>query len=427
MNLLIGIFLLFSIIIFLGFFAELLFKKSHIPDVLFLILAGVLLSSVFNIIGPNDFGIEATIFVNFALIYLLFQGSLNLDFKTLFASLRGSTALSIFSFIITAGVIAVLSYFIFNISVLLAILLGVTLGGTSSAVVIPLVSQLPITKNTRSVLTIESAISDVLSIVGAVTIIGIIQTGAVSSTGIISSFIGSISIALALGAIAGLIWTVMLAKSKELASSEMVTVAAVVLLFAVIESEFIGASGAIAVLAFGLILGNAKSILDLMFPKAKKKEEEKIQLRNVISTSSKNFYSEISFFVKVFFFVYLGILMNFSQPMVFIWGFILTLAVYISRPISVWLAMGRQKLDSVNKTSLEILIPKGLAAAVIIQLAVSEGVPGAPELVAPVFSVVLISILMTGVLVFLNNNNKFNGFGALFFGSKTKGQTKLKK
>lgn len=406
----IGIFLIFAGIIFLGYFAELLFKKSRIPDVLFLILAGVLLSSVFGVVGPSDFGIEAQIFVNFALIYLLFQGSLNLDFKTLFASLKGATILTVASFILTVSVVTGLAMLIFGFSFILALLLGFTLGGTSSAVVIPLVAQLPIMKRISSTLTIESAISDVLSIVGALTVITIITTGTVTGSSVVSSVISSFAIALFFGVVAGLIWMILLAKSKGLASAEMVTVAAVVLLFAIVESNFIGASGAIAVLAFGLVLGNGKQLLGIFAPVNKeKKEEDPFALRNIISSSARNFYGEISFFVKVFFFVYLGIIMDFSQPVIFVWALVITAAIYTVRPLAVKIAFWKEKLDDTNRTTLEVLIPKGLAAAVIVQLAVSEGIAGADLLVTPVFGVILLSILITGILIFLNGQGRFNG------------------
>ena len=410
MDVIISIFLIFAGIIFLGYFAELLFKKSRIPDVLFLILAGVLLSSVFGIVGPDDFGLEATIFVNFALLYLLFQGSLNLDFRTLFASLRGAGALTVISFIFTVTIVTGLAMLIFGFSFIMALLLGFMLGGTSSAVVIPLVSQLPILKKYKSVLTIESAISDVLSIVGALTVITIITTGQVSGASVVKGVVGSFSVALVLGVVAGLLWMVLLAKHRPLASAEMVTVAMLVLVYAAVESPFIGASGAIAVLAFGLVLGNSKRLLAALFPKNDKDKQDPLALRNIISSTAKNFYGEISFFVKVFFFVYLGIIMEFSQPIIFVWALVITAGIYVARPLAVRLAFLRANLDDTNRTAMEVLIPKGLAAAVLVQLAVSEGIAGADLMVTPVFGVILMSILLTGVLIFLNGQGKFRGF-----------------
>jgi NhaP-type Na+/H+ or K+/H+ antiporter len=409
---LIGTFIIFAGIIFLGYIAEILFKKTRIPDVLFLIVAGILLGSVFEIVDTNSFGFIATIFVNFALIFLLFQGSLSLDFKTLFASLQGALLLTTISFVITVGVVTVASMLFFQLPFLLALLFGMMLGGTSSAVVIPLVAQLPLDKKIKSILTLESSISDVYGIVGALTVMSIILTGELSGAGVVSSVIGSFAIALFIGGIVGLLWTITIAKYKELASSQMVTVAVFVLLFALVESEFIGASGAIAVLAFGLILGNAKQLLSLLYPKTKK-QEDTLEVRNIITSSSKNFYSEISFFVKVFFFVYLGTIMDFSSPIILIIAAIITLLIYVARPLSTKLAFWNTKLNTLNKTTLEVLIPKGLAAAVIVQLAVSKQVPGAEQLVTPVLGVIFISILLTGILVFLNGKEKFNGFGSL--------------
>jgi potassium/hydrogen antiporter len=60
---------------------------------------------------------------------------------------------------------------------LVAFMLGAIIGGTSSAVVIPLVRQLNISNNSRTILILESAFSDVLCIVFALAFIEAAQLG----------------------------------------------------------------------------------------------------------------------------------------------------------------------------------------------------------------------------------------------------------
>jgi len=136
-------------------------------------------------------------------------------------------------------------------------------------------------------------------------------------------------------------------------------------------------------------------------------------MKNVLSPTAKNFYGEISFFVKDFLFVYLGLLMDFSNPNVFIYGGIMTLGIYLIRPFAVKMTFGRkEKLDIKEKTLLEILIPKGLAAAVLAQLSVQSGVLGerATEFGSLILSVIFLSIFLTSILIFLTEKGWFKGF-----------------
>jgi len=139
------------------------------------------------------------------------------------------------------------------------------------------------------------------------------------------------------------------------------------------------------------------------------KIKEKDVKKTILSTSAMSFYSEIGFFVKVFFFVYLGLLINISDPLVLLWGVILTFIVYLVRPFATFLTF-RERLQSQNRVALQALIPKGLAAAVLAQLAVQEGIAGAEQIVAVVLSVVFLSILLTSTMILLNQKGLFNGF-----------------
>jgi len=107
--------------------------------------------------------------------------------------------------------------------------------------------------------------------------------------------------------------------------------------------------------------------------------------------------------------------MDFSNPNVFIYGGIMTLGIYLIRPFAVKMTFGRkEKLDIKEKTLLEILIPKGLAAAVLAQLSVQSGVLGerATEFGSLILSVIFLSIFLTSILIFLTE--KRFGFKGIF-------------
>lgn len=402
----VSIFGVISAIIIIGFLSEIIFKKTNIPDILILIGVGIFLGTYLKWVSVENLA-GTEIFTTFALVFILFQGALNVNFKTLVQSLSNTFKLTLLNFLATMIVIEGISY-LFGYDFKIALLIGTILSGTSSAVVIPLVNNVDIKEKYGLVLTLESALSDVLCIVGTLTIIEVIQTGEVVASGIFNSIISSFSLALVLGVLAGVIWTLFLAKHENLTKSYMVTVAIVIGLYAFVESSYVGASGAIAALAFGLVLGNSKGLQKLGF---KRKTKEMLS-RNVINTSARNFYVEISFFLKTFFFVYLGILMDFSNPKVFLYGAVLTAGAYLIRSVIVKIVFKKQDLPIKERTLLEILIPKGLAAAVLVGVAVQSGILNGETqiLVNMVLSVILLSIILTSVLVFLTEKDWFKGF-----------------
>lgn len=421
----ISVFGVISAIIFLGFIAEIIFKKLNIPDVIILIGVGILIGTVLKWTNVEAFGSGAELFTTFALIFILFQGALSIDFKTLFKSLSSTFKLTVVNFLLTVLIIVAITMFM-GYDIKLAILIGMILGGTSSAVVIPLVNNVDIKNKYGLVLTLESALSDVLCIIGTVTILEIIKTGEIVASQIFRSVLASFSLALIVGILAGFLWIILLNRNETLSKSYMLTIAFVIGLYAFVQSSFVHASGAIAALAFGLMLGNSKTILSIGKNKDKIVKEDiknnkKIKnnddsdekvIRNVLSPSAKNFYSEIGFFVKTFFFVYLGILMDFSNPKIFIYGAILTIGIYLVRPFAVKLVFNREGLENNERTLLEVLIPKGLAAAVLAGIAVQAGAFGdnGGEVISLILSVVLLSILLTSILVFLTQKNWFKGF-----------------
>jgi potassium/hydrogen antiporter len=391
-------------IILIGFASEWVFRKTNIPDVLVLITIGIILGSVLRWVTPSDLP-GSMIFATFALVFILFQGALNIHSHDLLDSLSPTLRLTLISFVLSSALVTAISFFL-GLSPIMALLLGLMLGGTASAVVIPMVHNLKMDTKTRTVLTLESGINDVLCIVGAITIMNIIMIGEVSTKSILTSLMLSFGVAVIVGVIFGLVWIYLLYKYSTLNSAYMVSIAVVLLTYACVEG-LLDSNGAIAALSFGLILGNSRKIMAMI--NRFRDEEEQPGMHLILTDNVKLFYSEIAFFVKVFFFVYLGIIMDFSNPWVFFWGAIITVGIFLIRPLSVRLAYG-DTLQQHDRTLLEVLTPNGLAPVVLVHLAVEIGVPGAADLVPTVLAVVLISTLLTAFLVFLAEQHWFKGF-----------------
>ncbi|MBT5739817.1 hypothetical protein HOI26_01835, partial [Candidatus Woesearchaeota archaeon] len=176
------ILLAFSLILFFGFFAEWFFRKFSVPDVLFLIALGFIIGPfALKIISPSDLVSLAPVFTTFTLVFLLFDGAFNISLPSLIREFSESFVMTIFNFVISSLIIAVIlwgfGFWVGGFSFLLSLLGGFMLGGVSSSFVIPILKQVKISERLYSLLALESALTDVFCIVFSLTVIEIIKLG----------------------------------------------------------------------------------------------------------------------------------------------------------------------------------------------------------------------------------------------------------
>ena len=348
--------------------------------------------------------------------------------KSFIKSAPRGISLSILAFALSFAVVFGIGMLLGK-GILLSLLMSTILSGVSSAVVLPFLKNLDAATPTKLSLMFDSAFSDVLCILGTVTIIEIFTAEtavAVTGLSVLNNILSSFLIAIALGLIAAFLWNNVLRKS--LGSHRLVlTLAFMLIVYAL--TEILGANGAIACLVFGLILGNSKKIVeafsdtDKIIPSKKtaKKDskksiskEDKQSILPPLTRHGKDVYSELAFAIKTFFFVYLGILINFSDFWSFAIAGFIVLGLYFVRPIAVFFTFGRSTKVK-DARILSTLIPKGLAAAVLVQLPIQAGIAGAESLVNITLAVIFISIIVSTFLVFLIQRGKYKGFMPLLF------------
>ena len=155
--------------------ADYLFQRIGFPDVLLLILLGFIL-------GPGLAGIvsgsltdnimEITPYVaGVALAIILFDAGLGLDLGMVFGSLRHAVLHTLLEFFLSIVIVAVIASVLLGWDLILGLTLGTIIGGTSGAIVIPMVKRMRMTDKARTILTLEAAITDVLVIVIAIFLI----------------------------------------------------------------------------------------------------------------------------------------------------------------------------------------------------------------------------------------------------------------
>ena len=401
------VFLLLGLILFIGYISEIIFQRTDIPDVLLLMLVGVLIGSVFKLADPSKLEFFTPYFTVFALIYILFEGALHLNIVKIIKDVPKSIKVTVIAFSLSSIVVAFASWVItqFTIAPLSfsgALLLGFIVGGSTSIVIIPILSKISLTQETKDILILESAFNDVLCIVAAVTLIEIMISGEFSLAIMLNKLLSSFAIGALIGSILGITWIFVLKKLEGVSVTYMITIAMLLIVFGI--AEYLESNGAIAALVFGLVIGNSKKIISSIN-------------ETLIDKSARAFYSQISFFIKTFFFVYIGVLVDFSQHLYLLIGVGLTLIIYLIRPFAIFLGLWPHQYNYTikDKAFLESMTPKGIAAAVLAQLPITLGLKGFEGLTNIVISIIFTSILFCSIFVFLIEHEKFRGFGRLYF------------
>lgn len=389
-----------SLIVFLGYLAEWAFKKINVPDTLILIAVGFILRGSGLGITPESLGAIAPLFTTFTLLFLMFDGALYIDLRSLTEGFGSGIAIGFTGFITSAIAIAAIFFFLVH-DVMLSLMLGFALGGISSAFVIPILKQLSIEKKIYSVLTLESALTDVFSIVFAITMIELQVLNMFRVKSVLTQVASLFFVAGFLGVIAGALWIFLEDRLMEKDRNYMMTIAYVVLLYFL--TEYLGGNGAIAAMTFGIMIANSRIMADLASrikrkPKASADAPVGEKPVNVVSRRERLFYEEIAFFVKTFFFVYIGLLLNFTNYKAILAGTGIAFVIMLLRNLVSFLT---QKYKKENRVLINSLFARGIAPAAIILIALEKNLITDPTIVDTVYFVITATIIFSSIRVFM--------------------------
>ena len=408
-----------GLIIFAAHFFTALFERTRIPDVLPLICIGILVGPLSGILAPEDFGYVGPLLSAVALTLMLFEGGSHLTLETLKSSLKDSVILAITTFILTALISTGVAYYLMGNELIPALFIGAVLGSISPAVVVPIVRMLSLSDNTKSTLVIESAITDVLSIIIALGILKTFQAGHQTIMEFIgTNLIATMAMSILLGFSGAVIWSTILEKIRKFPNTIFTSLAFLFLLYGF--SEILGYSGPISVLIFGMVLANSKKIplhIVQRFGADHLTEFTSIEI---------TLFSEVIFLVKTFFFIYLGMSIQFGNIKVLLIGIIMTVFIYIGRLILCRILTPKD-LSISEAAMISFIIPKGLAAAVLAEVPMHMGLPAEvlpvfTEIRAVIYIVILCSILLTSFLIYGQETGLTNANYERFFSKFDQGK-----
>jgi cell volume regulation protein A len=348
-------------IIVIGFLSNYLFERTGFPDMLWLVVLGLLFGPVCGLVNAGSVMDLAPYLATLALVFILFDGGMAMNIYRVFAESPRAAVLAICGFAISVLGTTLFMMFVVipTYPILYSVLFGTIFGGSSSIVVVSLASRIKISEKCSTILSLESALTDILCIVFSLVVIEIILKGAnVDLTTIGQSIASRFSTGIVLGIIFGVIWLSVLKRIAVMSYAYMLTLAVVLLAYAL--SESLGGSGSLCSLLFGMMLGNEREIYRML------RMERPPNL--VVDAGLKRFESEVAFLLRTFFFVFIGLIVTIADIKTLIAGVILSLMLLLIRFGAVTLVTLRSKDLIKERPIMSVMLARGLAAAVLATL-----------------------------------------------------------
>lgn len=388
---------IFGLIIIIGFLGEILFQYSKIPSVLFLMAAGVLLGPVYHLFNQNVFLSFAPYLSTLVLILIMFQGGLELNFFTVFKSSYLSMILIGLGLILSIVFVGGIFYIMGGGGLIQSLMLGTIVSCSSSTVIIPLLPNIDAGEKNKTVIAIESTFNDAFAIIILIILINIAKNASAhfNFTGVTVQTLYSFGISVLIAAGAGIIWYALLKFLVKTKFAYSVTFAAMLVI--VLVMHYVHGNGAIAILVFGIIMGNEELLAKF-----------KVNFFNMSVKDSiiKQFNHEFSFLIRTVFFVFLGVVVELHKVS---WEFfdrlfILILLIVMARYIAVYAVY---RLENANKSDEEkipkkerffmlSMIGRALATAIMAYMPINAGIPGTSKFPEYAFMVIIITnVLLT--------------------------------
>jgi cell volume regulation protein A len=394
--------LLLAVLLLLGALGEYIFSRTGVPDMVWLVAAGIVAGPVFKLIKPEILTPALPFFGAFALIIILLGGGLKFRIADVAAAAPRALTLGLVGFFFAIFATCLYALVLIELEIIkpgpleIFIMIGAIIGGTSSLVIIPTMAGGNVDQRVARLLEVESCVTDAMCVVVALVMIDIILKGTVHAAYPILALAKAGGFGIAIGVAGGLIYLPLMPLIKGKGHAYTVLIAWFLILYGVITLT--GGNGALGVLACALLIGNAADLLPKTY-----KSIEASDFRN--DETSMAIHSQLTFFVKSFFFFLIGLLFP-TEPKLIIIGAVLAVVLALSRIPSARISLWGAGFTPQQQRLVAISIPRGLAAGVLSTLPLYRGVPRMQNLAPVIFSMIVFSILIfAGGFAVLNRHN----------------------
>ncbi len=356
-----GIITSITVILLIGLLISIFASKFKIPDVLLLIVAGILIGSVpykgaFLISFPEIFLTSVSIL---ALAMIIFDATSKLKLREFDTFSMKAIKLAVVFLALNLIFLAFATKLLFNVPLTLSLIFASIMIGTAPEITLSLLGSAR--QRTIEILKMESIINTPLTVLFPFLLLDLTQNIEFTLVSALIDQIGPFLAKFASGIGSGMLVGIILFKIQRRKFSKTYTPLTVIVsaLLAYVLAENIGGSGVLAVTTLGIFVSNIY---------AKDKMSEILTLESLLA---KSLY--ILVVVLIGFIIKIPLKADF-----FISAGILFLIYILIRYVSVELIL-RQKEDGFSfkeKLFMTLNMPKGIAVAVVVFTLVTYNIPG---------------------------------------------------
>ncbi|HTS10619.1 MAG TPA: cation:proton antiporter [Candidatus Limnocylindrales bacterium] len=303
----------------LAFIANRLVRFTRVPDVIILMATGVLIGPVFHWVNPDIFRGATHGFGTLALILILFEGGLDMKLREI-RHFGPGFFLALFSYVLSMAGVAAACRFALHFPWLNALIVGAVLGCISSSILFPVLQQVDLRREVKVTLLVEASLGDALAVLAVTTLLDIAAGGRADAKAVAWSLGSSIILAVACGVLAGMLWSYLLPILSEERFWHVLTFAAVLLVYSGVH--FLKGNELVSVLVFGLTLSNFTAIRKRLhldealgadwFNEMPLKDASGHSPDDRRQSQMLTFHGELAFLLRTFFFVLLGMLVDYA-------------------------------------------------------------------------------------------------------------------
>lgn len=374
-------------IIIIGFAGEFFFKKTGIPIFIFLILTGIIIGPILNIFPRQSLISVIAPFAELTLLMVLFYGGLGLKSSVVLTNGGRALIQAIIYVGLSSILIGTIGIFIMKWGALSSFIFASMISGeTTAALLVPLSRWVKMSEATASFLKIEAEINSILLIVLFFAFVGVYTTPGMNLAAAISSVTSQFSNGIVLGAILSLAWIYILYRFQNQKFTYVLTLGLILITYSLTTQ--LGGNGTLAVLVFGIVLGNYVLVNKLF-----RRQMNLDSLQNQLGA----FQQEISFLLTTLLFVSLG-LTFFVSPSHIVTNLsiaLVILLVLLSVRFLATRASTFQSSLSNEKRTILLMCAQGLTPATLAILAVSLQLTNSDTFVNIVTYVIILTNIVT--------------------------------
>jgi cell volume regulation protein A len=381
------IILIVGLLLAAGLCARVLAEITRVPELLYLLAAGVVLGpSVLDAVDVDLRSQGAQLIFTLGVSAILFHGGLSLSFGVLRQVWVTIGLLAVPGMILTAVVTGAVASLVLDLSFMEGLLIGAVLAPTDPAILIPLIVGSRLRPKVGQTVVAESAVNDPTGAILALAVAAALVTGDGSVGGPAGDFLAELAVSTVVGVVGGVVLALAISSRRAGIWRESPAIAFLaVVALGYVSLDFAGGSGYLGAFIAGLIVGN----MDVLRLSMHEHHEQELRI-------SSGLLSEV---VTIFVFVVLGANLPFATigdhllPLLAI----IAVLILVARPLTVLACALPDRRAAWTRPELAFVCwtrETGVVPAALVGVLAGLGAPNTDLLAAAVAVAIVVTLVV---------------------------------